>query len=508
MFDFATTELQAIDDVLEPKLAWAQNRQAQSEQMALDASRLLSCVDDRLGDYASQGFFRRCWFTLSGKSGEVERANAHDLVEMQKHAWRYITLLQERDLLMAHSVIAVKNNLLTLAVRQNDQRGEIMRLAGRVYDRFVALESRMDRIEVASNIHSWLLTIETRNYDEKYTPYLRLLRVVRDFHALKGDSWNADELKYLQTALRNVGLNPKQTLTLYDFVNGLVEEIEEHGFGTFAALTEIDQERRIDNGFVVDAISAPAFGALYQVKDNYTVSSRVIRALQKRLEVSHADAMKMILHDFVTDHGIDTSSSIPLQHLAVELLGCLSLARRLAVAGTEAEQCGSDADGGEAVRPIGQPDGQVDALTDDGRIQKEQSEHYQQIIIKCLSEYQDGDFYIRDNIPTSKVKAARRAFPIDYRVKIFGLIDTTLFGGCDEGMAICDNGVYWNNIASKSGEKFASWGDLIANKQFIHVIENKVCFSPGNYFLPQGCKLSAKFVARMITDLVERLEAR
>ena len=75
-------------------------------------------------------------------------------------------------------------------------------------------------------------------------------------------------------------------------------------------------------------------------------------------------------------------------------------------------------------------------------------------------------------------------------------------------MAICDDGIYWNNIVSKSGKKFVSWGDLIANKEFIHVIENKVCFSPGNYFLPQGCKLSAKYVAKMITDLVGRLEAR
>lgn len=514
MFDFAATELQSIDELLESKLAWAQDRQALCEQMALDASRLLSCVEDRLGDYSGQGFFRRCWSGLSGKNGEVERANARDLIEMQKHAWRYINLLQERDLLMAHSVITVKNNLLTLAVQQDETRDEITRLAGRIYDRFVALESRVEHIQVASNIHSWLLTLETRDYDEKYTPHLRLLRVVGDFHALKGESWNADELKYLQKALREVGLNPKQTLTIYDFVDALIDEIEEHGFNIFNSLTDIDRDHPFDSGFIVDAISAPAFGALYQVKNNYAVSSRVIRPLQRRLNFSHADAMKAIIQDFVTEHGIDTSSSIPLQHLAVELLGCLSLARRLMraqeteIQSVEDKILGASNEeiGGDIAWLLSHSSEKSEAPKEIKKEQEAKNKLCERIIIECLLEYQDGDFYIGEKIPEQKHKMARKEFPVDPRAKMLGLIDTTLFGGCDEGMAICNIGIYWNNSGSKTVKKFVSWGELIGGRQFIDARDDKVYLAQGAYFQPLGSRLNAKYIARMIIDLIGRLE--
>jgi hypothetical protein len=525
MFDYSPSELQRIDEVLEPKLAWGLDRQVQCEQMALDASRLLSCVEDRLEDYASHGFFRRCWSTLSGKNGAVERANAGDLTDMQKHAWRYINLLQERDLLLAHSVIAVKNNLLTLAVQHNDMRGEITRLAGRVYDRFVALENRVDRIEVASSMHSWLLTIETRDYDERYAPQLRLLRVVGDFHALKGDSWTADELRYLQKALRDVGLSPKQTLTVSDFVNGLIDDIEAQGFDAFATLTETDRGQPIDHGFVVDAVSAPAFGALYQVKDNYTVSSRVIRALQKRLEISHADAMKATLHDFVTEHGIDTEASIPLRDLAVELLGCMSLAQRLAHAlpgagrmetgtytGSKAERNGIGA--GDATRvtdrsmcDAGSPGGKAEPASEKCRDQSAASEKYSKIIANRLKEYQHGALYVCDVIPKTKEKNARIGFPIDDNAIIYGLIDCTIFGKCDEGMAVCNNGIYWKNGNSKTEKNFASWSELIANKDSIATNNGMVVLGKSGHFNPASSNLAAKYVVMMIIDIVEQLRA-
>lgn len=329
MFDISKSEAQAIDGFLEQKLAWATNRRALSEQMALDASRLLSCTEDRLEVYAGQGFFKRCWFTLSGKVGEAERASTKDLVEMQKYAWRYINLLQERDLLAAHSIIAVKNNLLTLAVDQEEVRKEVCRLAGRVYDRFVALEERVGNIEVSQQIHGWLLTIDTRDYDEILPPNLRLLRVVSDFYSMKSDAWNVMELKYLQKAIKEVGLDPKLTVSVSGFVDAVIEEIEKYDYITFAKLMTYGDLDDPDNDFIIEAIAAPAFSSLYQIKHHYTTSSRVIRSLQKKMNISHSEALKTILADFIEERGIDTAVKVPLKDLATEILSCLSLARRL-----------------------------------------------------------------------------------------------------------------------------------------------------------------------------------
>lgn len=329
MFDCSTTEIQTIDSHLDVKLAWAKSRMAVAEQLALDASRLLACTGDRLATYQGQGFFKRCWFGLSGRNGNIQRANERDLIDMQKYAWRYLNLLQERDLLAAHSIITVKNNLMTLAVDQDDIRREVSRLADRVYNRFVALDERVDKIEASQRIHGWLLTIDMRGYDSAFSPSLRLLRVVNDFYHLKPGSWNIMELRYLQKALKEVGLDIRENIRVGEFVDRVIEEIEGLGYPGFSTLVTLEDENHWDDDFIVDEISAPSFNSLYQIKKNYTSSSRVIRSLQNSLGVAHVDAIKTVMYDFITEQGIDTGIEVPLKDLAIEILSCFDLAQRL-----------------------------------------------------------------------------------------------------------------------------------------------------------------------------------
>jgi hypothetical protein len=177
MFDISHSERSDIDTGLEAMLGLAKHRSAEAEQLALDAARLLSCTDSRLQDYLDQGFFKRGWYVLSGKTRALESATTADLIDMQKYAWRYINLLQERDLMLAHSMIAVKNNLMTLAIDQDDVKREVTRLAGRVYDRFMVLEERVGDLEVSQRIHGWILTIDTSDHYEAYPERLsRLLK--------------------------------------------------------------------------------------------------------------------------------------------------------------------------------------------------------------------------------------------------------------------------------------------------------------------------------------------
>ena len=167
MFDYSPNELTVIDQQLDPLLQWAGDRIVQTQQLSMDASRLLSCTSNRLNDYQNKGFFIRCWYTLSGKTGAVERANQNDLIEMQRLSWRYLNLLQERDLMLAHTSIVIRNNLLALAKKEEETRMAITQMAERIIQRFESLEKRVDQLEVTSQIHSWLLTIDQRDYDEQ-----------------------------------------------------------------------------------------------------------------------------------------------------------------------------------------------------------------------------------------------------------------------------------------------------------------------------------------------------
>ncbi len=332
IFDHSPDELATIEQSLEPKLVWAQTRAAEAEQMALDATRLLSCTANRLNDYTGQGFFKRCWHKLCGKHGEIQIANQKDLIEMQKYAWRYINLLQERDLLLAHSAVTLKNNLVTLAVAQEETRNEITRMAERVYARFVNLENRVDDLEAATNIHGWLLTIATYDYDEKFSPHLRLLKLVGDFLSLKKDDWNIAEIKYLQQAVKEAGLPWKEEIRLADFVDELIDEIEDTSFSQYQELLCLgygEPDNPIPASFVLENVPVPSFTSLYKIAESYTSSSETIDALTDDLNISKKDAIKKVLTTFIRKQGIDLEMSIPLRDLAVELMNCVRLTKKL-----------------------------------------------------------------------------------------------------------------------------------------------------------------------------------
>ncbi|MBF0103270.1 MAG: hypothetical protein HQK77_20410 [Desulfobacterales bacterium] len=160
-------------------------------------------------------------------------ATSQDLIELQKYSWRYLEVLQERDLLLADAIITVKNNLMSLAIEQKETRDQITRMADRIYHRFVELEDRVTNLEVEMTLHSWLLTLATYDYEEKFPPHFRLLKIIRDFFVIKPDQWNLVELKYLQKAVKEVGLDWKQTITINRFVNELIDEIEHLSFSAY-----------------------------------------------------------------------------------------------------------------------------------------------------------------------------------------------------------------------------------------------------------------------------------
>lgn len=497
MFDISHAELKDIDNSLNEKLQWAHEGSVLAEQLALDAARLLSCTDARLQDYVGQGFFKRCWFTLSGKTSALERATQADLVEMQKYAWRYINLLQERDLMLAHSMIATKNNLMTLAVGQGDLKGEVTRLADRVYDRFVALEERVGDLEASHRIHAWLLTIDTCDYDRKYPENLRFLRVVNDFYSLKSAAWNVVELRYLQKALKEVGIDPKKRVGVAEFIGAVIDEINAHGYTGFSALVPSCSMAGCGNAFVIDAVSSPAFSALYQIKENYTSSSRVIRSLQRRLDISHADAIRFVLTDFIDEMGIDTRAELPLKDLATEIVACLSLSHRLA-----ADIPTARADGGQTVPPnLGEQEVAVAACADGQSAPPEEDRG--DAVKKYLLSLDTAalkDFHKLGAIPEKKLGNAMISMAIPADETVWALIDATLFGSSTEGVALCARGVHWKNLGTAAG--YVSWDDIgtFRNSIFVKSETELQLWTKGAISLV-GSRVKAAFLKDVLVGL-------
>ena len=321
-----------IDERLGPALAWAEKRLPEAEQLAMDAARLMSCVSDRVNSYRDAGFFKRCWHAISGKKGEVERANQGDLLEMQKHSWRYLKILNERDVLLAHSVMTVKSQLLALADLESETRREVARLAGRIGDRLRGLEGRVAGLEVATEIHSWLLTLDTLDHHRDLPPGLRLLKVVGEFFSIKSDGWNTKEIKYLHKALQEVGLDWREEVTISGFVERLLGEIEAGSIGNFRELASIGAvggTGPVPHGFVLDSVSVPSLAALSHVALEYDACSEVVDILGGSLRVGRVEAVREVLMGQLARAVPGLGASVSLGDLAVELLNAMRLARAL-----------------------------------------------------------------------------------------------------------------------------------------------------------------------------------
>lgn len=327
-------EEKSIDSKIEKMMDWAKSRQVEAEQLALDSARLMACATDRLDRLSKQGFYKRCWSRFNGEAGAMERANVNDVIQMQKMAFRYVNMLQEQQLLMAHSLLSLKNNLNSLAVKEEENRNLIAMLAQRTLERFEQLESRVGKLETSSNLHDWLFTLEERDYEEKIpTDYMRLLRVINDFYEIKNDNWNNNDLMFMRKAIRTVGLNPKQKLSINNFIDKLADEIQssEVGFDAYDKAITMFAPDGIDNysQFAIDNISSPVFASLHGLNTQYRDKMDAVEALQDSLSISTSDALKTLLRQSIKGMNVNLDYEFPLAETAIEILGCMRLVDKL-----------------------------------------------------------------------------------------------------------------------------------------------------------------------------------
>ena len=329
------------DALLEKKMAWAKERQAEAEQLALDAARLLSCTGDQLAKLSKQGFFKRCWNAFTGENASIERANTANLLQMQQMSLRYINMLQEQQIMTAHSLLALRNNLLTLSTKQEETQELIIALAEKTLARFEALEGRIDQMEITQNLQGWLLTLEDRDYDRKFpTPYLRLMRVINDFFGYKKDGWNFNDVLFLKKALRTVRLNPKQELSMEDFIDALVDEISEKGFDAYSELLLAHAPANVENPcqFLLENVSLQAVTTVNGLYTQFHEKQEVVEELSQNLNCTPEEAFKKLLKGSIARMNVDMAHPVVLSELAAELLMGLSLGLKLAALSPSEEQ--------------------------------------------------------------------------------------------------------------------------------------------------------------------------
>lgn len=71
--------------------------------------------------------------------------------------------------------------------------------------------------------------------------------------------------------------------------------------------------------------------------------------------------------------------------------------------------------------------------------------------IKAICSKYGGAGFFLEPVPEKKLRNARSSFPLDEDCRVLAFVDTTVFGSGKNGMAICEDGLYWH-VYSRRGE--------------------------------------------------------
>ena len=124
-----------------------------------------------------------------------------------------------------------------------------------------------------------------------------------------------------------------------------------------------------------------------------------------------------------------------------------------------------------------------------------------QLLSICCNYAGDG-YYVGELIPRGKLDNFRRemgslALPAE---SVIALLDCTLFGSNKEGVAICTNGVYWNNNTARPHKGRLSWEEL-ARGPIQKIGYHEVQIGAGKAISLAGCGFPVDTFAWLLQDI-------
>ncbi|EKO3921866.1 hypothetical protein MRM63_09935 [bacterium 19MO03SA05] len=253
-----------------------------TQQLAMDASRLFSCSEERLKQQVESGFFKRFFGALNGQNSENQLQNQVDVLQMQKFAWHYLQQLQQQNLINAQGIAVIRNNLGTMNEYIIETRDFLIKAVDKINRRLI-------RVENNSSFHQWSLSIEANKRRFKSMPkVLLVLNLTYDFmRSHPGIMLTSEDINHLIVILEKLEVDCDQDVKLLDFILDLIDKIEvSSSIDRYRSLIELSyNEHLVDSYFIQKNISGLAFNSLYYLSDEY---DRIIDLLSD-IEVCDTD---------------------------------------------------------------------------------------------------------------------------------------------------------------------------------------------------------------------------
>lgn len=326
MFSYTIQELGHLNFRLGAAIEQAKQRTVTSEQLALDAVRVLVAKPTVKGVPEKRSFY----FRLREAYGYAQSGSEASLHEVQSTAWKYLEKLLERDCHQPCIIAMMRNNLLGLALDDVEARKEARFMAENLDNLLDKQHMKPDEKKLESNIELWLKNISLSRYENQYSPFIRFLQILKDFYRLKHGNWTYRELRSLGQVLKTVKLPWKSTITVSQFMSGLLTELDTLDGAHYLELIDPAFEgETIDTQFIMNNVSSPFYLGLYRIAMGYGTTRELIEELVRKTGMTRGATIQGMLFPFLTNHGLDLNQPYTTEGLAMEILGAQYLASRL-----------------------------------------------------------------------------------------------------------------------------------------------------------------------------------
>lgn len=308
-------ELQAVNALVNQHRGNA----ALTQQLALDASRLITTSQERLAQQSGSGFFKRIASKISGKNGINQLQNQVDMLQMQRFAWHYLKQLQQQNLINAQSIAVIRNNLGTM----NDYIIETRDFLEQAVDK---IHRRLEHVENNTGFNNWSLHIEANKRRFKSIPSkLLVLHLTYDFmRSHPGVVLTSRDINYLVVTLEKLEVNCEESIQLLGFIIELIEQIEITGIARYREVIALAFDGTvIESHFIQRNVSGIGFNALYYLSEHYEKIVDLTR--ESEFCQSDEDREKIVARFFGSEFsGLSTTCSI--RDLIGEVIGGSTLA--------------------------------------------------------------------------------------------------------------------------------------------------------------------------------------
>jgi hypothetical protein len=326
MFSYTIQELGHLNARLKPALEIAKERKVESEQLALDAARIMVVHPLILNTLDKRRFYRR----LLQAFGLADSKTPVDLYQVQRIAWRYLEKMVELDYLQVCMIGLIRNNLASLSIPDADAQTALRLMDRSLGDLLEKQKVKPAETGIETNIGLWLKQLSLTDYREHYPPCIRFLSLVTDFYNFKHGLWTFSELASLNKVLGQSGLPWQSGITLAEFLGNLLEEVDTLDIRDYIRLVDASFEGEdIDVMFVQDQVSSPVYLGLLRVAQGYTTTRELIEGLMQKTGLSRPMTIRETLLPFMGNQGINVNHVYTAERLAVEILAARYLTSRL-----------------------------------------------------------------------------------------------------------------------------------------------------------------------------------